>query len=555
VTGIIAQTEFAKQVMYSRIKHPNITVIGNPIRNIPYRGQTRKNIILNVGRFVSTKRQSLIIKMFSELETGDWTLMFLGDGHMLGSCKDLVENLGLTEKVVFAGQVGNTDDYYRMSKIFAFTSNSEGFPNVLGEAQSAGLAIITFDFEAGANDLVENNVNGLLIPEGDIEAYKTGLQRLMDDEELRTSLSKNASKTIARFERNLICEKYHTFFLGNNAANLSPVISFPAVKLSIIIPVYNVREYIEKCLFSCLDQDMDYHQFEIIVINDGSTDDTLSRALEIAKKYRNIKIIEQENCGPAAARNRGINEAIGEYLWFIDGDDWIDKNCYRSLYNIASENALDLLWIRSRRINGSKNSLRTFPPRTLNKKIHNGVDFLDKVFSLYCFSTHFLIKRTFLLQTGCTFTKGIIYEDTEFMPRVIMRAERVKYEAITCYNYLKRDTSLINTPDPRKIDNLLYVIGSNIKIINSNSNKKVIRYYKRLQTHLVLIMMRLSSHSFYQKKQKCILSELHMLKIRKLKLIGPLMNFISSSIFNLSPNLLVMFYNIGRKFDKRRNHR
>lgn len=103
------------------------------------------------------------------------------------------------------------------------------------------------------------------------------------------------------------------------------------VKLSIIIPVYNVELYIEKCLQSCLSQDIPYDEYEIIVVNDGSPDGSLAIAESIAKTTTNMTIISQKNGGLSAARNTGMSVAKGEYIWFVDSDDWIETKDRKSV--------------------------------------------------------------------------------------------------------------------------------------------------------------------------------------------------------------------------------
>lgn len=115
------------------------------------------------------------------------------------------------------------------------------------------------------------------------------------------------------------------------------------IKLSLVIPMYNVELYIEKCLNSCINQDLSSNEYEIIIVNDGSKDTSLSRAEAIARKHNNIKIISQENGGLSSARNTGLKNAKGEYIWFIDSDDWIEPNVLKNLYQIASHNNLDIL--------------------------------------------------------------------------------------------------------------------------------------------------------------------------------------------------------------------
>ncbi|MDD3224288.1 MAG: glycosyltransferase family 2 protein [Clostridium sp.] len=96
-------------------------------------------------------------------------------------------------------------------------------------------------------------------------------------------------------------------------------------KISIIIPAYNVEDYIEKCVGSVVNQT--YKNIEIIIVNDGSKDMTPILIDELAKKDSRIKLIHQKNAGSSSARNRGLTEATGTYIMFLDSDDWLDKNC------------------------------------------------------------------------------------------------------------------------------------------------------------------------------------------------------------------------------------
>ncbi len=112
-------------------------------------------------------------------------------------------------------------------------------------------------------------------------------------------------------------------------------------KLSIILPVYNVSQFLDDCIRSCLDQDLPEEDYEIICVNDGSTDNSLEKLNEYAKKYDNIKIITQKNTGLPGARNTGLNVAVGKYIWFIDSDDYIKKNCLKSIVDIMIEKDLD----------------------------------------------------------------------------------------------------------------------------------------------------------------------------------------------------------------------
>ena len=98
------------------------------------------------------------------------------------------------------------------------------------------------------------------------------------------------------------------------------------MKLSIIIPAYNVSNYLDKCLESCFKQDLSEKEYEVIVVNDGSEDSTLDIALRWKTLHENLSVISQQNQGLSMARNNGLRAAQGEYVMFLDSDDWYDPN-------------------------------------------------------------------------------------------------------------------------------------------------------------------------------------------------------------------------------------
>ena len=101
--------------------------------------------------------------------------------------------------------------------------------------------------------------------------------------------------------------------------------------LSFIIPVYNTEEYLESCIQSLLEQDISQDEYEIICINDGSSDRSLEILKHFSQNYKNIIVVDQKNFGVCASRNRGLDLAKGEYIWFIDSDDFIKKNILGTL--------------------------------------------------------------------------------------------------------------------------------------------------------------------------------------------------------------------------------
>ena len=114
-------------------------------------------------------------------------------------------------------------------------------------------------------------------------------------------------------------------------------------RLSIIVPVYNVEKYIERCLLSLLNQDIPKSEYEIIVVNDGTPDNSADIAQSIADKNENIIVIHRENGGLSAARNTGMEHVHGEYVMFVDSDDYIEPNVLASIFKSANSGNVDML--------------------------------------------------------------------------------------------------------------------------------------------------------------------------------------------------------------------
>ncbi len=218
--GIIAQTDVAKDIYRKKNLHQNIKVIGNPIRNIIADSRVQKeNIVLSVGRLITSKHHDELIRLFVRINQPGWKLIIVGDDALkqqnMIRLKMLIEDLDATDRVILAGSQSDVESYYRRSKIFAFTSSSEGFPNVIGEAQSAGLPVIAFDCIAGPADLIQNNQNGYLVPLFDYKQFEEKLAYLMNDKQLRESMGTNAQESVKQFEVSKIAEQFYRFIINN----------------------------------------------------------------------------------------------------------------------------------------------------------------------------------------------------------------------------------------------------------------------------------------------------------------------------------------------------
>lgn len=218
--GVIVQTKKALGIFKTYYHHSNFEVIGNPIRQIPASDCLKENVILMVGRYIESKQQNVLIEIFSKLNAPDWKLVLLGYDHLKQEnqikWEALANQLGVAERVIFTGKQGDVEKYYQSSKLFAFTSISEGFPNVIGEAMSAGLPVVAFDCIAGPSDLITDGENGFLIPINNQELFAQKLQFLIDNPEQMVNFGNNSKRNIIPFELNYICSQFENFIIPNN---------------------------------------------------------------------------------------------------------------------------------------------------------------------------------------------------------------------------------------------------------------------------------------------------------------------------------------------------
>jgi len=219
--GIIAQTEKAKEIFLGQFGHENIKVISNPIRDIKSRSAIKKeNIVLMVGRLIKTKHQDKLIELFIRISRPDWKLVIVGYDHLnqknSGKLKKIIADHHADDFVILEGKQADVEAYYLKSKIFAFTSSSEGFPNAIGEAMSAGLPVVAFDCVAGPSEMIKDNYNGFLVPLFDYKHFQEKLELLMTNEDLRKEFGKNAREDIKLFSISHIGEQYLQFILNNN---------------------------------------------------------------------------------------------------------------------------------------------------------------------------------------------------------------------------------------------------------------------------------------------------------------------------------------------------
>ncbi len=210
-------------------------------------------------------------------------------------------------------------------------------------------------------------------------------------------------------------------------------------KISVIIPVYNVEQYIEECLDSLLNQT--YKNLEIICIDDGSTDRSGWICDQYVKKDSRIKVIHQKNSGAGAARNKGLDIASGDYIAFVDSDDYIEKNMYEELYNALIFNNAQIAGCETISLFQDKIN---YPNTTGKEMIFSGVDFL--ALSSKHWKYYIMVNKLFsrAVVGNMRFPEKNVIDDGFFTYQIIARAARVVWCDKAFYFYRQRKSSVMN---------------------------------------------------------------------------------------------------------------
>lgn len=227
------------------------------------------------------------------------------------------------------------------------------------------------------------------------------------------------------------------------------------MKFSIIIPVYNVEAYLHQCLDSVLCQD--FSDWEAVCVNDGSTDGSAAILEDYVAKDARFRLVTQPNGGLSAARNAGLDAAQGEYILFLDSDDWLVENALKVLStNLSGE---DMLCFSGRRFFEKTHG---FNPSDLlkNGDYQSGMDYynenalLPRDFAFVCVVLR-AYRRTFLMDNGLRFKEGILHEDNLFTPLACYYAHEVRVVNACLYNYRVRANSITNTVDMKRLTDLM----------------------------------------------------------------------------------------------------
>lgn len=227
--------------------------------------------------------------------------------------------------------------------------------------------------------------------------------------------------------------------------------------ISFIIPLYNCEQYVDNCIKSILSTGLDRKSFEIIIVNDGSTDGGPIIVQQYVEQYHNIYLITQDNQGLSGARNTGISHAKGDYLWFIDADDEINEHAVDAISIINEIDDLDFLGIQMLKVDANKNFISSHCVQELIKKniIITGRDAILQGYNPSS-ACALIMRRKFIEDDNLKFKIGITHEDVEFTYRAMCKAQRVMFSDIVPYIYYRRGDTMSTPHDKERL--LKYVI-------------------------------------------------------------------------------------------------
>lgn len=247
-------------------------------------------------------------------------------------------------------------------------------------------------------------------------------------------------------------------------------------KVSVIVPVYNVEEYIDKCLDTLTNQT--FKDYELIVINDGSSDNSESIILDYQKKYpKLIKYYKKENGGLSSARNYGIEKSTGEYLMFIDSDDYVSNDMVEKLYNKIDKEQSDMVicnyyrvtckgkFIKNYNINPGTTNIKSNPEIILNKQAA-----WNKIYKKELFSQN-------------KFDEGKYYEDLRLIPKLYLECKKIAFINDFCYYYIERDNSIMKDINLEKNYEIVEAIDSLITYYKSHNK------YERYKEEIEFMML------------------------------------------------------------------
>ena len=253
--------------------------------------------------------------------------------------------------------------------------------------------------------------------------------------------------------------------------------------LSIIVPVYNVEQYVRTCIESIYKQGLDEDRFEVLIVNDGTKDKSMEVIQDIIAQHKNIVVINQENQGLSMARNNGMAKAKGQYILMIDSDDLLVENSVKPLLEKALETKADMVvadFVKMDDKETEQGKFRSLQSTTIDFTAIRGEDiYLNSLNPTQCYVWHTLYRTAFLRNNNIVFLRGMRYEDIAFTHECYLKATMCLFTSNPIYLYRVNRTGAITASfDIEKAKEFATVIGKTWELkhlqgISQNVVKKI----------------------------------------------------------------------------------
>ena len=306
--------------------------------------------------------------------------------------------------------------------------------------------------------------------------------------------------------------------------------------LSIVVPVYNVSQYIDRCVDSLVRQDIS--DYEIIIVNDSSTDDSLSKAMLWQKKNNFVRVINKKiNSGLSDTRNIGVKEAQGDYILFIDSDDYVDVYSLGKLQRELMRYKPDILYF-GYNVESQMGVSKIFNYKSVKNRLYTGRDFMVnelKMRNLPIPACVACYRKSLIINNNLFFETGILHEDVRWSPEILYNAESVYTSSLCFYHYVLRESSISQKKDRKKngrdlLQTCYYLLHLSSSLTNSVLRKNFENYIA--MTYMKAVAVNDLVHD----------TDTHINRCFPIKYINNLKDFMKAFLFLISPFIYSKIY-------------
>jgi len=272
------------------------------------------------------------------------------------------------------------------------------------------------------------------------------------------------------------------------------------MNVSVVVPVYNVELYLEKCIRSISEQNYPNEDYEIIAVNDGATDSSPQILSLLQEEITNLVVVKQENQGLSGARNTGFDNAKGKYIICVDSDDYILPEALQFLVKMAEDNDIDILEFGANGVDEKEQTTYSVTAST-NKKVYTGEEYLSKISYMYS-ACNKVYKTAFLNAHALRFMERVFIEDIEFNTRAVHKAQRVMATDYVAAHFLQREGSItrsVNFQKKKKMINDIYAVMNSINNYTENrvtsSSIAYVPLKERISSLIATLLLRVIKYS------------------------------------------------------------